>query len=424
MEREVVFFMYKCFAQMLLFPPCPSPLLRILTMVLTVSILFCLPVWATVGVGVPYGNAISDAVTVDAPASDTPALNLNCRSAVLMEASTGEILYAQNPDEALPPASVTKIMTLLLVMEAMERGELSWDTPITASAHAASMGGSQIYLKEGETMSARDMIKSVVISSANDAAVALAEHVAGSEASFVARMNERARQLGMTSTRFENTNGLDDTAEQHVTSAKDIAIMSRALIAHPEILTFSSTWMDTIRNGAFGLSNTNRLVRFYRGCNGLKTGSTAKAGFCVSATAERDGMTLIAVIMGAESRDIRNAAAASLLDWGFAAYGLYSAPAGEVEPLYVRGGKTTSVRLAYPAFSAVLPRADLAAVESTVTLPEALSAPVRAGEAVGKVSYTCRGKVIGEVAVTAAESSERVDLWWLWKRILETVAGA
>ncbi len=409
--------MYKCFAKMLMVSPRVSRLFRCVASGLCLSLLLCLPTWA----GGTGDARLADAASADGVASEMLDMALPCRSAVLMEASTGQILYAQNPDEALPPASVTKIMTLLLVMEAMERGEVSWDTPVTASAHAASMGGSQIYLKEGETMSARDLIKSVVISSANDAAVALAEQVAGSEAAFVSRMNERARELGMTATRFENTNGLDDTAENHVTSAKDIAIMSRALIAHPEILTYSSTWMDTIRGGAFGLSNTNRLVRFYRGCNGLKTGSTAKAGFCVSATAERDGMTLIAVIMGAESRDTRNEAAASLLDWGFATYGLYTAPASSVEPLYVRGGKTPTVAAGYPAFSAVLPRGDMGAVEFALTLPDHSEAPVRAGEAVGKVTYSCRGKIIGEVAVSAKEDSERVDFLWLWQALLRNV---
>ncbi len=410
--------MYKMFAKYLLPRVGQTPIFRCVAAFLAVALFFALP--AAAG-----GSASRPEVATSTEPSVDPSvnLNLNCRAAVLMEASTGEILYAQNPDEALPPASVTKIMTLLLVMEAMDRGELSWETPVTASAHACSMGGSQIYLKEGETMSARDLIKSVVIASANDAALALAEQVAGSEAAFVTRMNDRARELGMTSTHFENTNGLDDTAQNHVISAKDIAIMSRALIAHPEILTFSSTWMDTVRNGAFGLTNTNRLVRFYRGCNGLKTGSTSKAGFCVSATAEREGMTLIAVIMGAESRDTRNAAAASLLDWGFATYGLYKAPAGEPEPAYVRGGKVQTVPLQYPAFSAVLPKADLTAVELHVTLPDALEAPIRAGEAVGKVTYTCREKTIGETAVTATETSERVDFWWLWRRMLEVCGG-
>lgn len=345
-------------------------------------------------------------------------MTLDCRGAVLMEASTGKILFEQNPTEAMPPASVTKIMTLLLVMEAMDEGRLSWEDNITASAYAASMGGSQIYLKEGETMTARDLIKSVVIASANDAAVALAEHVAGSEAAFVQRMNERADELGMTSTHFENTNGLDDTAQNHVTSAQDIAIMSRALIAYPEILTFSSTWMDTIRDGAFGLTNTNRLVRFYRGCNGLKTGSTSKAGFCISVTAERDGMTLICVIMGAESRDVRNAAATQLLDWGFANYGLYTCEAGNTDPLRVTGGTLSSVSVGYPEFSCVLPKGDVSSVEMQIDLPDRIAAPVRRGEAVGTVVYTCRGQTVGETSVTAAETSEKIGFWGLFERML------
>ncbi len=368
------------------------------------------------------GGALIPCAVADTP-SPAPDFTLDCKSAVLMEASTGKILYAQNPAEAMPPASVTKIMTLLLVMECIDAGQLKWEDTVTASAHAASMGGSQIYLKEGEQMTVRDLIKSVVIASANDAAVALAEHTYGSEEAFVRRMNERARELGMTATHFENTNGLDDTALNHVTSAEDIAIMSRALIAHKEILEYSSTWMDTIRNGAFGLTNTNRLVRYYRGCNGLKTGSTHKAGFCISVTAEREGMTLICVIMGAENRDIRNAAAQKLLDWGFGAYGLYTAEAGRLSPMKVTGGKEDSVELAYPGFTAVLPKADMAAVDHSVTLPDTLQAPVRAGEAVGKIVYTCKGQSIGEVPVTAVQTVEKLrfgDIWW---RILRGMWG-
>ena len=358
------------------------------------------------------------------PASGSaPDLSLDCKSAVLMEASTGKLLYEQNPAEAMPPASVTKIMTLLLVMECMDAGTLKWEDTVTASTHAASMGGSQIFLKEGEQMTARDLIKSVVIASANDAAVALAEHTYGSEEAFVKRMNERAAELGMTSTHFENTNGLDDTAQNHVTSAGDIAIMSRELIRHKEILEYSSTWMDTIRNGAFGLTNTNRLVRFYRGCNGLKTGSTAKAGFCISVTAERDGMTLICVIMGAESRDIRNAAAQKLLDWGFAGFGLFTAQAGTLDPLRITGGTRDEVGLSYPTFTAVLPKADIPAVEHSVTLPTSRSAPVRAGEAVGKISYTCKGQPIGEVAITATETAEKLTFLQLWYRIWKSLWG-
>lgn len=354
---------------------------------------------------------------------NAPDLHLNCKSAVLMEASTGKILYAQNPAEAMPPASVTKIMTLLLVMEAMEEGRLAWEDTVTASARAASMGGSQIFLKEGEQMTARDLIKSVVIASANDAAVALAEHTYGSEEAFVERMNRRAAELGMTATHFENTNGLDDTAVNHVTSAGDIAIMSRELIRHKEILTFSSTWMDSIRGGAFGLTNTNRLVRFYPGCNGLKTGSTAKAGFCVSVTAERGGMTLICVIMGAESRDVRNAAATKLLDWGFATYGLFTAAGGELAPLRITGGTTDGVGLSYPPFTAVLPKGDMGAVEHTVNLPPSLPAPVRAGERVGSVTYTCKGAVIGEIPITATETAEALGFWGIWWRLLKGALG-
>ncbi len=292
------------------------------------------------------------------------------------------------------------------------------DDMVTASAHAASMGGSQIYLKEGEQMTARDMIKSVVISSANDAAVALAEHVAGSESAFVDAMNKRAAELGMKNTNFENTNGLDDTAQNHVTSALDIAIMSRALIEHKEILEYSSIWMDTIRDGAFGLTNTNRLVRFYRGCNGLKTGSTQKAGFCVSVTAERDGMTLICVIMGAESRDIRNAAATQLLDWGFANYGLYTCQGEILSNVKVTGGELMKLDVSYPTFTCVLPKGDIAAVEKTVNVPESIAAPVRQGEAVGELVFTCRGSEVGRVAVSANETSEKIGFFGVFQRIL------
>jgi len=371
---------------------------------------------------IPYfsANAKNNTMVISENAVAISELDLSCKSAVLMEASTGQILYEQNSSEAMPPASVTKIMTLLLVMEAIEAGKLNMEDMITASAHAASMGGSQIYLKEGEQMTARDMIKSVVISSANDAAVALAEHVAGSEGAFVDTMNRRAAELGMENTHFENTNGLDDTAQNHVTSARDIAIMSRALIEHKEILEYSSIWMDTIRNGAFGLTNTNRLVRFYRGCNGLKTGSTQKAGFCVSVTAEREGMTLICVIMGAESRDIRNAAATKLLDWGFANYGLYTCEGESSQTLgllKVKGGKLMNVNIRYPSFTCVLSKGDIRLVERKIEIPQSISAPIRQGEAVGEVVFTCQGREIGRVSVSSAETSEKIGFWDVFQRI-------
>ena len=335
-------------------------------------------------------------------------LNLNCKSAILMEATTGTVLYTQNADEALPPASVTKVMTLLLVMEAIDNGTLRLDDTISISANAASMGGSQVFLKEGEQMSVEDLLKSVVIASANDAAVALAEYVCGSVEAFVAKMNERANALGMTSTQFENVTGLDDTAQHHLTSARDIALMSCALLKHPLILQYSSIWMDTIRDGAFGLTNTNRLVRFYRGCTGLKTGSTAKAGFCVSATAERDGLSLICVIMGAESRDIRNAAATSLLDWGFSNFTLFKEDAGTSDPIAVKGSNQKSVTGIYPAFSCVVRRGELSKIEKSVSLTDSVAAPAAAGTKIGKVTYRCGEREIGSVDICSEADIQRI----------------
>lgn len=255
---------------------------------------------------------------------DNTPFDVNARSAVLMDANTGTVLYAKNADQALPPASVTKVMTLLLVMEAVDSGTLALDDTVSVSEYAASMGGSQVYLEPGETMAVEEMLKCVIIASANDAAVALAEKVAGSEEAFVSRMNERAAELGMDNTHFENVTGLDDDTVSHLTSAYDIALMSRELLTHPQILEYSGIWMDTIRDGAFGLTNTNRLIRFYDGATGLKTGSISKAKFCISATAMREDLHLIAVIMGSDTRDTRNAAAKSLLDFGFANYSVYT----------------------------------------------------------------------------------------------------
>lgn len=345
--------------------------------------------------------------------------DLSCASAVLMEASTGKILYEKNAEKALPPASVTKVMTLLLVMEAVRDGKVSWDDAVTVSERAASMGGSQIYLKVGETMPLSDMVKSVVIASANDAAVALAEHVSGSEEAFVAKMNERAAALSMTSTHFDNTNGLDDTVENHVTSARDIAIMSRELIQHPKILEYSSTWMDTVRDGAFTLTNTNRLVRFYPGATGLKTGSTAKAKFCISATAERDGVSLIAVIMGAQTRDERNAQAKKLLDYGFASYGVYRDEARELPQIPVVGGESDYAELALTPFSITLPKEKISQVKATVELPEKLSAPLAKGEAVGRVVYSLDGEVIGETPVVVSSAVTRISFFEILRRLLE-----
>ncbi len=363
-------------------------------------------------------NAAVFSVSAETTAAKMP--QVEAKSAILMEASTGRILGEQNADEALPPASVTKVMTLLLVMEALDSGKIALSDMVQASANAASMGGSQIYLKEGELMCVEDLIKSVVIASANDAAVALAEYIAGSEEAFIAQMNARAAELGMKNTVFENTNGLDDSVNQHLTSARDIAIMSRALIAHPKIFDYTTIWMDTIRDGSFGLTNTNRLIRFYRGATGLKTGSTSRAGFCISATAERDGMHLIAVIMGSPSRDIRNEAAKSLLDWGFANYAVYSHTPDTIEPIYVAGGESSFCTLRCDAFSTVLTKGSEGKVEYEISLPEYAAAPLHEGDRIGEIIYRCDGEEIGRTDIVCAETIKKIGFGGLFVKILRS----
>ena len=344
--------------------------------------------------------------------------DIDCVSAILMDAKTGTVLFEKNADKSLPLASVTKIMTLLLVMEEIEAGRLKPEDDITTSKFAASMGGSQVFLKEGETMSAEDMIKSVVISSANDTAVALAEHISGSEDVFVTKMNDKASSLGMINTNFENTNGLDDTATRHYSSARDIAIMSRELIKYDYILKFSSTWMDSIRNGEFVLTNTNRLVRFYPGATGLKTGSTSKAKFCISATAERNGMHLICVIMGAPSSDVRNAIATKLLNWGFANHELFVDASSSLSSIKVTGGTENECQIYKNEFSVILSKGDNKKVEQQYDLPEKIKAPIQKGDIVGSVNYYLNGELIGKTDVVSSVTIEKIDFWTLFIRIL------
>ena len=345
---------------------------------------------------------------------------LDCKSAILMEASTGHILFEKNADEALPPASVTKIMTLLLVMEAIDAGKIKLTDMVPVSEYAASMGGSQVYLQPGEEMSVEEMIKCVVISSANDCAVALAEFLCGSEEAFVTQMNQRAKALGMNNSNFENTNGLDDTVTNHVISAKDIAIMSRELIAHDLILQYSSIWMDTIRNGAFGLTNTNRLIRFYSGANGLKTGSTSKAKFCISATAKREGMQLIAVIMAAPTRDIRNNAAKQLLDFGFANYGVFTEEGTELEPIVVKGGTADNCKIRSREIHSVLEKEKIAKITKEVRLPESVKGPVSKGDVLGEIIYSYNGEKIGSAEILAEEDVPAIGYSGIFLRILKS----
>ena len=348
-------------------------------------------------------------------------LAVDAQAYILMEKTTGKVLYAVNEHERLEPASVTKIMTILLVMEAIESGAISYDDIVTASAHACSMGGSQIWLKENEQMTVRDMLKAVCVASANDCSVALGEHLAGSMEAFVDQMNERARELGMNDTHFVNPTGLP--AEGNLTSAYDIAIMSRELILnHPEIRTFTTIWQDTLRNGEFGLSNTNKLIRFYQGATGLKTGSTDGALYCLSATAERNGMELIAVILKSPTSTQRFEGAKTLLNYGFAAYGIADIrPEAPFSPIPVVLGESASVTPRLDGSTTLLAeKSKLSDLTVTVELEQQLTAPVAEGQQVGTLTVTGGGEVLLTAPLTAGSSVERLTYWQIVLRCLQT----
>jgi len=344
------------------------------------------------------------------PAAQAVELSLSAPSVLLMEKQTGTVLYAAGEHDAREPASVTKIMTLLLTMEAIDSGALSYDDIVVASAHAASMGGSQIWLKEGEQMTVRELLKAVCVVSGNDAAVALGEHLAGSEEAFVARMNERARELGMNDTHFVNCTGLP--ADGHVTSAYDIALMSRELILHHGgIRQFTTIWTDSLRDGESMLVNTNKLIRFYDGATGLKTGSTDSARYCISATAERDGMELIAVVLAGPTSDARFTDARTLLNYGFSTFALLSVTPEEALPsVPVRLGEVPTVQSVLTGENALLlERSEISSLAQTVTLPDALDAPVCAGDEIGKLRVTdADGDTVAILPILAAESVARV----------------
>lgn len=343
----------------------------------------------------------------------TDSISLECKSAVLIEPLSGTVLYSCNPDLKLPPASITKIMTLILTMEALEQNKFALDDMVTPSAHACSMGGSQIWLKPDEQMSVNDLLKATAIASANDAAVALGELVSGSEQAFVQLMNQKAKELGMTNTHFENATGLD--AQGHVSTAADIAKMSACLLSdYPSIKDYSTVWMDSLRGGATSLVNTNKLVRFYSGCIGLKTGTTSGAGYCLSAAAERDNMTLIAVVMGSETGEKRFAAARTLLDTGFAAYEMTDAPLPEFTPdkLPIQFGESSHVPLSYSESKKLLtPKGEGGKMSSTVLLKENVSAPVQKGEILGYVTVNAGDDIVGRFPVMAAQTVNRLSFW-------------
>ena len=356
-------------------------------------------------------------------------LELAGKSAVLMDVATGTVLYESNPHELLSPASVTKVMTMLLIMEAVDSGKIAMEDMVTASEAAAAKGGSQVYLKVGETMTVSDMLKSIAVSSANDCACAMAEHIAGSEAAFVELMNRRAEELGMRDTHFVNCTGLDDSpeAENHKTSAYDIALMSRELLKnHPKIKEFTTIWMDTIRNGTFGLSNTNKLVRFYPGATGLKTGFTSGAGYCLSATAEREGMELIAVVMGSPTSQERNAACKQLLDHGFANFALVSPDLTEENTLVpVTLGKTAAVQARLGSDTELLiDKARRNSITTELKLLESVTAPVEAGQRIGSLTIRAGEEILSEVPLVAGEGVERLSWWDLFQKVLGRVAMA
>ena len=362
------------------------------------------------------------------PAQAAPSdsgLSLSCASCVLMEKETGAFLLEENSHEKLEPASVTKIMTLHLVMEAVDSGQLSKDAPVTVSAYAAGMGGSQVYLEEGEQMPVSEMIKCVTVVSGNDCAVALAEHLAGSEGAFVARMNQRAQELGMTDTTFLNCTGLP--AQGHVTSAHDIALMSRELILnHPSIREYTTIWMDSIRNGEFGLTNTNRLVRFYQGTTGLKTGFTSSAMYCMSATAERDGMELIAVVMKSPSTNQRFDDARALLDYGFANYTVVPVyPDAPLAPVDVLLGTSAQVQPRLERDCRLLVRkGEEGQVTTRLSLAEDLEAPVEQGQTLGTLEVYVGDELRDTVPILAAQPVDRLSIPGIFGRMLSKLLMA
>lgn len=364
-----------------------------------------------------FGLLLTAALCIPAWAVEIP---LTSPSALLMEKSTGQILYAQNEHEKLPPASVTKIMTLLLTMEAIDAGKLHYDDVVTASANAAAMGGSQVFLKEGEQMTVEDLLKAVCVASGNDACVALAEHISGVTELFVEQMNNRAKELGMNDTHFVNCNGL--TAEGHLTSAYDIALMSRELLLHhDDIHRFTTIWMDTIRDGAFQLANTNKLIRFYDGATGLKTGFTSSAGYCISATAEKEGMELIAVIMKGETADSRNTDAKALLNYGFSTYGLVDVKPDEpFAPIPVALGTADTVQpqLGEQGSHLLLPKNQVSELQQSVVVAESLTAPVEKGQKLGELTVSNGTDALVTIPITAAESVPRLTWREMYMRLL------
>ena len=354
-------------------------------------------------------------------------MQIKGKSALLMDIATGTVLYEQNAHERLAPASVTKVMTMLLIMEAIDSGKIGWNDTVIASEAAAAKGGSQIYLKVGESMSVTDMVKSIAVSSANDCACAMAEHVAGSEAAFVQMMNSRAAELGMNDTNFVNCTGLDDdeNAKEHLTSAYDIALMSRELMKnHPDIQKFTTIWMDTVRNGEFGLSNTNKLVRFYPGATGLKTGFTSSAGYCLSATAQRDGFALVAVVMGCETSQDRFGACKQLLDYGFANFALVKPELQELTVPVKLGTADKVIAVPQESVQLLVDKSQVNQVLVRTELEEQVAAPVSKGQRLGTLTVMVGEQTIAQMPMVARDAVPRLSWWDIFRTVLGKFAMA
>lgn len=348
----------------------------------------------------------------------------DAKAVLLMEASTGEVLYEDNADEHLPIASVTKIMTMLLIMEAIDNGAVTVDDMVSVSDNAMSYGGSTMFLEAGEQISVNDMLKGIAVASANDGCVAMAEHLTGSEAAFVEKMNKRAEELGMNNTHFMNTNGLDE--DNHYSSARDVAVMSRELIKHTEIFKYTSIWTDELRGGKFKLANTNKLVRFYDGANGLKTGSTSKALCCLSATAKRDNMQLIAVVLGAPTSAKRFVSARALLDFGFAAYRMdLAASKGEfIEEVEVKKGTEESVNaICAEDFSRLVKKDDTAETEKRAEICENITAPIKAGEKIGEMIFSRNGSEIGRIDLVSEKEVAKKGIADFMRAFFDLLTG-
>ncbi len=349
-------------------------------------------------------------------------LGLNAKSAILMEESTGNILYESNPDERLPIASVTKVMTMLLIMEAVDSGKISLDDMVTVSENAMSYGGSTMFLETGEQLTVNDMLKGIAVASANDGCVAMAEHLAGSESAFVDMMNEKVKELGMENTHFMNTNGLDE--DDHYSSARDVAIMSRELMKHETIFNYTSIWMDTLRGGKFQLANTNKLIRFYDGANGLKTGSTSKALCCLSAAAKRNDMQLIAVVLGAPTSAERFASAKSLLDYGFANYAVNTqiTAGDEVQKIAVEKGVDKEVGVvAGDSCSTLVKKGQEDNITKEIKIDETITAPIEAGQKIGTMTISRDGEVIADIDLNASSAVEKKGIGLIIKDFFATI---